>query len=82
MEMEKNDFNANELDEGPVTSVVDLARALEKVKLEVVWTTFRSPRFRGFSAGILKNQSVPDSKWSVLLERPFMQDAASGVFQR
>ena len=37
LDMDKYSYNVEEMDKGTVSSVVDLARALEKVQLKVVW---------------------------------------------
>ena len=87
MEMERFKYRAGEDDVGAVALVLDLAKAVERVSLPVVWawaTHFASQgRFCECCAATLSTRGVCSSKdvrqWSCLLLRIVLQDAFSEV---
>ena len=92
LQVETYNNNVEDIDQGAVTLVVDLAKALEEVQLEVVWAWaahFGFPqRILRVLCGYFQHQRrvffegcvadpLQGSKWPLLLLRIAMQDAMS-----
>ena len=87
LEKEKYTCNVEEMDQGAVTLVGDLAKALEKGQLKVVWAWASQHQRRVILEGCVADplQTItailPRSKWSCVLLRIVLQDALSEMIK-